>query len=215
MRIAYVLASLAALVTGPCHAQIVAVQVRNGNVFVQQPQGWVRLTQDGRALEAAESRDGSLVAYTANRGGQGEDAMNSVSLCVVASKRCQEIVTPRSADSPEDNLTGASTPVFSYQAKADPAGAASGSLFFMTSAWATSGAVHRVTFGSSPTVTFVAPSNSLSVVAGGKFAGALDLSQHIYAPQGGSCDQERIFDPNTKKVLQTIPTSECQALHIN
>lgn len=213
MKAAVILASITTLIISHAEAQVLAVQVRNGNVYVQQAQGWGRVTQDGHATEAAKSRDGSLVAYIHNDGEQDGEPMNSVSLCVVAAGSCRVIVAPRSSDDPTENLTGASTPAFSYQASAAN-GTIVGSLFFMTSGWATSGAIHQVTFGLNPAVTFVTPSNSLLVVPGGRFAGALDITQHIYAPQGGSCDQERIFDPNTKKVLQTIPTSDCQALHI-
>ena len=140
--------------------------------------------------------------------------MNSIVVCVVAAKSCRTVVVPRSADTPEDNLTDAASPAFSYQASAGSNGVLVGSIFFMTSGWATSGAIHRATLGPEPTVSFVTNSNTLSVVQGGRFAGALRVSQHIYAPQGGSCDQERIFDPNTRTILQTIPTPECQALHI-
>ena len=181
---------------------------------MQQSQGWGRLTRDGHATEVTKSRDGSLIAYIHSEGRQDTEAMNSISLCVVSAKTCRIIVNPKIADEPKENLTGATSPCFSYQASAGADGSVVGSIFFLTNAWATSGAVHRATLGPNPTVSFVTDSNSLSVVQKGRFAGALDISQHIYAPQGGSCDQERIFDPNTKKVLQTIPSAECQDLRI-
>lgn len=214
MKTAIVLASIAGLLSSQASAQVLGVQVKNGDVYVQQPQGWGRLTRDGRATDVTKSRDGSLIAYIHSDGGQDSDTMNSISLCVVAARSCKIIVAPKSANTPEENLTGATSPRFSYQASAGSNGNIVGSIFFMTSAWATSGAIHRATLGPNPTVTYVTSSTSLSVVQNGKFAGALNISKHIYAPKGGSCDQERIFDPNTKKVLQSIPTPDCQELHI-
>ena len=214
LKIAIALVSLVGGIPSQGAAQALGVQVRDGDVYVQYFQAWERLTRDGRAITATTSRDGSLVAYVRNEGGGPSDEMNSISLCVVATRSCRTVVSPESADEPTKDLTGAAAPMFSYQAKAEADGRVIGSLFFMTNGWATSGAIDRVTLGPNPAITFVTDSNSLGMVQSGKFAGALYVSQHIYAPQGGSCDQQRIFDPNTKKVLQNIPTPECQELHI-
>ena len=127
-------------------AQALGVQVRDGDVYVQS-QGWVRLTRDGGAIAATTSRDGSLVAYVRKESGGLSDEMNSISLCIVVTRSCRTVVSPKSADEPTKDLTGAAAPMFSYQAKAEADGKLVGSLFFITNGWATSGAIHRVTLG--------------------------------------------------------------------
>ncbi len=213
LKLAIVALATAALVPRVAAAQVLGVQVRDGNVYVQFPTGLRRLTRDGQSTEAAKSRDGSMIAYVHKDSTGDSGSMNSISVCVVAEQKCRIVMQPASSDKPEENLTDATLPVFSYQASARPDGTVVGSLYFLTTAWTTSGAVHRVRLGPVPSVSYVTPSNALSVVPSGKFAGALDVSQHSYGT-GGSCDQERIFDPNTKKILQNIPTPDCKVLGI-
>ena len=213
LKLAVLVLGIAALTPSAADAQVFGVQVKDGNVYVQLPTGLRRLTRDGQSTEAAKSRDGSLIAYIHKDSAGDSGSMNSLSVCVVAEQKCRIVTQPKSSDKPEENLTDATTPVFSYQASARPDGSVVGSLYFLTTAWTTSGAVYRVKLGPVPSVSYVTPSNALSVVPSGKFAGALDVAQHSYGT-GGSCDQERIFDPNTKKVLQNIPTPDCQGLGI-
>ena len=53
-------------------------------------------------------------------------------------------------------------------------------------------------------------SNGLGVVQGGPFAGALEVSQHRYLPNGGgACQHDAILDPNTGRELRKLPSSEC------
>ena len=104
--------------------------MRNGDVYLQQQQGWGRLTRDGRAVGVARSREGRLVAYVHTESGTGDEALNSISLCVIAEKSCRIIVRPSSTGSTQETLTGAGSPAFSYQAGVGAGGALVGSLFF-------------------------------------------------------------------------------------
>ena len=213
-------------ITHPATAQPAAatgVQIRNGNVFAELPGGaQSQITTDGAALEATRSRDGTLIAYLHHAPGtppaspNTDDALDTISLCVVAEHACQTLVEPRYATEITQNLTGISTLRFSYQAGTGRDGRLIGSLFFLASAWATSAAVHRITLTPPPTLSFVTDSNSLEIVPSGKFAGALQINQHRYAaaPNIGACDIARIFDPNTKQILQTIPNEDCDAIHV-
>ncbi len=185
---------LAALPSG-AWAEALGVEMRNGDVYIQQQQGWGRLTRDGRSIAVTRSRDGRLVAYVHTESGTGDEALNSISLCVIAEKSCRIIVRPSSTGSTEETLTGAGSPAFSYQAGVGVGGALVGSLFFQTSAYQSMGAIHRVTLEDG-IVSFIAPAVSFTVVQSGRFTGALDL----IAFRGGVC-QDEIVDPNTRKVL--------------
>ena len=211
-QVAFALAG--SLIAARANAQVSDVQIRDGDVYVQLSAGPAqRLTRDGQSTEAARSRDGKLIAYVHRDGATSDGSMNSVSMCVVAARRCDVIVAPRAADKPEDNLTDIGSVQFSYQAGVDTSGQVIGSIFFLANAWAASGAIHRVTLGPNPKVTFVTDSNSLTVVAGGRFAGALEISQHRYGKQGaGSCGLNSIMDPNTGKRLERLPSPDCDGL---
>jgi hypothetical protein len=191
-------------------AQALSLQLRDGDVYFQDAAGVHRLTSDGRNSDAAMSRDGNLIAYV-RKDGQNADSedLNSLHVCNLPAHACQEIVSPHVGKTPQENLTGIRSPQFSYQASIGAAGVPIGSVFFETDAWATSGAIHRVTLGANPMVTFVTDSNGFSVVPSGRFAGALEVSQHRYLPQGGSCEKASVIDPNTGKQLQLLPTTEC------
>ena len=201
MRLAIVLVAVTSIIANQALAQVIGVEVRDGNVFAQQEQGWGRLTRDGRSTEVARSRDGRLIAYVHKEGGgEGDQAMNSISLCVVAEKTCRVIVSPKLVDSPaEENMTGANSPAFSYQAGVGPSGAIAGSLYFMTSAFMNMGAIHRVALGDGK-ISYVAPALNFTIAQNGKFAGTLNITSFTH----GEC-QSVILDPNTKKVLQTKP----------
>ena len=196
MLVTTVLTGIAFLVANQASAQVIGVEVRNGDVYVQQQQGWGRLTRDGRSTAAVRSRDGSLIAYVHHERGEGDDAMDSISLCVVAEKTCRVVVSPKSADMPEENMTGASSPAFSYQAGIGPSGAIMGSLYFMTSAFMNEAAIHRVMLDSGK-ISYIAPALNFTVLQSGKFTGALNITSYTH----GECASE-IVDPNTKKTLQ-------------
>ncbi len=215
MRLAVIMAAAVVAVGLHTNAQVLGVQVRNGDVYVQDSGSLRRLTHDGQNTEAVRSRDGSLIAFVRKEGEQGSSEMNSLFLCIVSARRCDRVVLPREDQKPEDNLTDITSPQFSYQASAQPNGRVVGSIFFLTSAWATSGAIHRVTLGPNSTATFVAAANDYSVVPSGRFAGALQVSQHKYATNGeGSCELNSIMDPNTGKRLALLPSPDCQGMTV-
>jgi len=215
MKLATVIASAAVVIGQPAGAQVLGVQVRSGDVYVQESGGLRKLTQDGQNTAAVKSRDGSLIAFIHKEGERDSEEMNSIFFCVVSARSCNRIVLPRDDQEPKNNLTGITDPQFSYQAGVQPSGTVVGSLFFMTSAWATSGAIHRVTLGPNPTVTFVTDANGYTVVPSGRFAGALQVSQHRYAKEGeGSCELNSIMDPNTGKRLTILPSPECRDMTV-
>lgn len=82
-------------------------------------------------------------------------------------------------------LAGLHTPQFSPDGR---------SLLFLSHAWVTSQAVHRLDFRTGE-ISFVCPGNSLHVVASGEFAGYLVVQQHRYFWGGGSYDWYWLVTP--------------------
>lgn len=72
-------------------------------------------------------------------------------------------------------------------------------LFFLSAAWATSGAVHVVQIDSGKE-HFVCPGNSLEVIQKGKYSGYLMVTQHRYAMGGGSYNWLWLLTPEGKDV---------------
>jgi hypothetical protein len=72
-------------------------------------------------------------------------------------------------------------------------------LYFLTSAWATSGAVHAVNIKEARE-RYLLPANSLKVVMDGQYRGGLILNQHRYFIGGGSYDWFWLFTPEGKEI---------------
>ena len=72
-------------------------------------------------------------------------------------------------------------------------------LFFLTSAWVTSGALHVINInGSKP--RYLQPANSFDVIKHGKYKGKLVIQQHQYASGGGSYEGCWLYTSEGKKV---------------
>jgi len=71
-------------------------------------------------------------------------------------------------------------------------------LYFVTSAWVTSGAVHAVNSDGNG-LRFVIPGSSLEVIPKGEYKGYLIVNQHRYFLGGGSYDWYWVFSPNGKE----------------
>ncbi len=91
----------------------------------------------------------------------------------------------------ESNITGINNVVYNPS---------NGDLYFMTDAWATSGAIHKLDkktwmnsleFNSMPVqkeIGFITAGNSLYLIKTGKYSGNLIVSKHKYKKGGGSYD---------------------------
>lgn len=95
----------------------------------------------------------------------------------------------------EKVLAGLQTPRFSPDAR---------SLFFLSHAWVTSHAIHRLDFRTGD-INFVCPGNSVHVVASGEFAGYLLVQQHRYFWGGGSYDWYWLVTPEGKSIEPVGP----------
>ncbi len=72
-------------------------------------------------------------------------------------------------------------------------------LYFATSAWATSGAIHAIDVDGK-NLRFITAGNEYHVVTDGKYRGDLIVNQHRYHDQGGSFDWDWLFTPEGKQI---------------
>lgn len=94
------------------------------------------------------------------------------------------------ANNPKDNLTNFSHLVLSPDNKM---------LYFETSAWATSGAIHAIDL-STKKVVYVTHGAIACVVLAGEFQNGLIVEQHRYFLQGGSHDDLWLYDPSGREI---------------
>jgi len=99
-------------------------------------------------------------------------------------------VAPRPSQEPKENLTGFSNLSMSSDGKA---------LYFQTHAWVTSDAVHKVDL-STRGVSFVTDGDITCVLRTGRWRGDLVVHRHSYYPQGGSHEDERLYEPSGRQV---------------
>ncbi len=204
------------LVASQAAAQISGVQVKDGDVYVQVPTGLRRLTHDGHVAEATLSRDQKLIAYIHNGPTGGEETINDIYLCSAPQQACVLAVRGITGPTTENNLAQINTVRFSLQAGEKADGTLAGSIFFLSEAGgANTDALHRVMLGGKTlqqvlhsAAPFVTYANSMEIVPGGKFAGALRIEVQQYTSHG-ACGAMTIFDPNTKKILQQGPADDC------
>lgn len=71
-------------------------------------------------------------------------------------------------------------------------------LYFITSGWVTSGALHAVNIDGKD-LRFIIPANSVEVVSNGRYEGYLIVMQHRYFIGGGSYDWYWLFSPQGKE----------------
>lgn len=72
-------------------------------------------------------------------------------------------------------------------------------LYFVTSAWAVSGAVHAINVDGT-NYRYIQPANELEVIKSGDYQGYLALQQHRYFIGGGSYDWYWLFTPDGKEI---------------
>ncbi len=72
-------------------------------------------------------------------------------------------------------------------------------LYFETSAWAVSGALHSVNLDGSH-LNYIAPSNNFYLISKGLYAGDLVIDQHRYYIPLGSFDEYWAFTPEGKEL---------------
>ncbi len=178
-------------------APAMSVRATDGNIVLVSGGHEVRLTSSGKDTEPVLSPDGTFVVYTRHArppgGGSGfltgcdGDEIRRVDIDGTGDA---PLVQANDADEPEAQLCA-------FQAKQFSSDGAR--LYFMSTAWATSDAVHVYDFGQRKE-RYVLPANDLLVLAdcAGDYRDDLIVQQHRYFVFGGSYDWYWLFDPAGK-----------------
>lgn len=155
-----------------------------------------RITDTGRDSQARLSPDRRLILFVreARRDSvetvQGRVPASSIWIVRTDGGGIRQLVEARSDTAPERALASFQLPQFSPDSKR---------IYFLSSAWATSGAVHAIDIASGA-ARFLAPGNSLEVAATGPYAGHLLVEQHRSFIAGGTYDWVWLITPEGREV---------------
>jgi len=142
-------------------------------------------------IENIVAPGGNIVFYInatpedAKNGGGGTE----IELRNMKTSQSKVLLKATPSNEPEKNLDGFSRLRLSPDSK---------TLFFQSSAWATSDAIHSLDLASKKT-QFVTDGTLVCIVGAGEYQGHLIVQQHRYFIQGGSYDFLYLYDANGKK----------------
>ena len=173
------------------------VSVKEGNVqFTDKAGKTTALTSSGRDSAPVLAPDGKWVAFVRKVDGKkvatGSDEEEPTELWQVRTdgKEPSLLVKCRAADKMESVIGGFDSLQFSTNGKL---------LYFVTPAWATSGAVHVVDT-TNRKERYLFPGNDLKVVPAGEYKDCLLVQQHKYFVGGGSYNWFWLLRPDGKEV---------------
>jgi hypothetical protein len=173
------------------------VSVKNGNVqFTDKSGKTTALTSSGRDSGPVLAPDGKWVAFVRKVNGKkiatGSDEVDPTELWQVRvdGKEPSLLLRCRDAEKPESLIGGFDNLQFSADGKL---------LYFVTPAWATSGAVHVVDTTNGKE-RYVFPGNDLKIVKSGEYKDCLLVQQHRYFVGSGSYDWYWLLRPDGKEV---------------
>jgi hypothetical protein len=186
--------SLAALAV-PAVAQ--TVSVKDGNVqFTDKAGHTTAITSSGRDSGPVLAPDGNWVAFVRRVDGKeiatGSDEVAPTELWQVRidGKEATLLVKCNASEKPEAVIAAFDNLQFSTNGKL---------LYFVTPAWATSGAVHVVDT-TNRKERYLFAGNELKVVPTGEYKDCLLVQQHRYFVGGGSYDWFWLLRPDGKEV---------------
>ena len=173
------------------------VSVKDGNIqFTDKSGRTTALTSSGRDSSPLLAPDGKWVAFVRKIDGKkiatGSDEVDPAELWQVRvdGKEPTLLVRCRESQKTESLIGGFETLQFSPDGKL---------LYFVTPAWATSGAVHVVDT-TNRKERFLFAGNNVKVVPSGEYKGCLLVQQHRYFVGGGSYDWFWLLRPDGKEV---------------
>lgn len=179
----------------PAFAQ--TVSIKDGNVQFTDTSGkTTALTSSGRDSAPVLAPDGKWVAFVRKVDGKkiatGSDEVEPTELWQVRidGKEPSVLVRGRDSQKPESVIAAFENLQFSTNGK---------QLYFVTPAWATSGAVHVVDT-TNRKERYLFPGNDLRVVTSGEYKDCLLVQQHRYFIGGGSYDWFWLLRPDGKEV---------------
>jgi dipeptidyl aminopeptidase/acylaminoacyl peptidase len=193
-KVSLLILVLAAL---PAWARGALVVEEKGQLVLVEAGGKKRtLTTSGQDSQPSLSPDGKAVVFV-RRGSAGmlesaagEVEANELWWMELAGGKPRRLVRSAANEEPKKFLGGLQSPQFSPDGK---------SVFFLSAAWATSSAIHKVDVATGKE-QFVSPGNSLEVVTQGEHRGRLIVQLHKYFLGGGSYDWYWLLEPDGREV---------------
>jgi hypothetical protein len=186
---------LSAALAVPAFGQ--SVSVKDGNVqFTNKAGQTTALTASGRDSGPVLAPDGKWVVFVRKVDGKkiatGSDEVDPTELWQVRTdgKEATMLVKCRDSQKPESVIAAFENLQFSTNGKL---------VYFVTPAWATSGAVHVVDT-TNRKERFVLAGNNVKVVPSGEYKDCLLVQQHRYFVGGGSYDWYWLFRADGKEV---------------
>ena len=174
-----------------------AVEVKDGNIFFRTGEGTSKqLTKSGHDSDPLLSPDGKWIVFVRSAPDKtiptGSGDVDAAELWQIRADGSEPIllVKPRVAEDVKEGIDGFSSLQFSTDGR---------QVFFVTAAYATSGAVHVVDT-TKRKEHFVMAGNSVEVVPSGDYRDCLLVEQHRYFIGGGSYDWIWLFKPDGKEV---------------
>lgn len=179
------------------HASAAAVSIQAGNIFIADSSGEQKqLTASGRDSSPTLSPDGRWIVFVRTVAGKkiasGADESDPAELWQVRAdgKESTLLLRTRASEKVENLIAAFDDLQFSADGRL---------VYFVTPAWATSGAVHVVDT-TNRKERFVLAGHNLEVVRSGEYRDHLLLQQHRYFVGGGSYDWFFLFSPDGKEI---------------
>ena len=174
-----------------------SVSVKEGNVqFTDKSGQTTALTSSGRDSSPVLAPDGKWVVFVRKVDGKkiptGSDEVDPTELWQVRTdaKEATLLVKCRNSEKLESVIAAFENLQFSTNGKL---------VYFVTPAWATSGAVHVVDT-TNRNERYLFPGNGLKVVTAGEYKDCLLVQQHRYFVGGGSYDWYWLLRPDGKEI---------------
>jgi WD40-like Beta Propeller Repeat len=174
-----------------------SVSVKEGNVqFTDKAGQTTALTSSGRDSGPVLAPDGKWVVFVRKVDGKkiatGSDEVDPAELWQVRAdgKEATLLVQCRASEKPESVIAAFENLQFSANGKL---------VYFVSPAWATSGAVHVVDT-TNRKERYIFPGNDLKAVPSGEYKDCLLVQQHRYFIGGGSYDWFWLLRPDGREV---------------
>jgi len=176
---------------------VLGISVQNGNVCISTAAGETKtLTASGHDSEPVLSPDGKWIVFVRTipdkkiSTGSGDADTTELWQIRADGKEPTALVRSKQSDKMEALLAGFSKPQFSTNGRL---------VYFLSDAWATSGALHIVDTTNSKE-HFVCPALDFEVVPSGEYRDHLLVEQHRYFIGGGTYDWFWLLKPDGKEV---------------